>query len=203
MHFYIHEDTPNKRHIAQCVETLNSNGIIIYPTDTVYSYGCSIHSSQAIEQITRIKNRDRKKPFTIVLDDFAQLHQYVRNISNSAFKIIKKATPGPYTFIFQASKIIPKLMLTKQKTIGIRIPDNIFARELVLKLGHPIISTSVDSIDGSYIVEPEELAKECWNCVDIICDAGPKKSELSTVVDFSQDETQILREGKGDIFFTV
>ncbi|MFW5807629.1 MAG: L-threonylcarbamoyladenylate synthase [Spirochaetota bacterium] len=201
MQLYIHEDTPNRRHISMCVDVLAADGIIIYPTDTVYSYGSSILSAKAIERIQRIKNREKNKPFTIILDDFTTLHQYVRNISNTAFKIIKKATPGPYTFIFPASRIVPRLLLTRQKTIGIRIPDNIFARELVTALGHPLISTSVDSADGEYIVEPAELEKECRNCVDIICDAGPKQSAVSTIVDFSSDEMQILREGKGEVFF--
>ncbi len=201
MHLHIHENTPNKRHILKCVECLSQDGTIIYPTDTVYSYGCSIYSSKGVENIRRIKQRPKGKHFTIVLDDFAALHKYVRNISNSAFKIIKKAAPGPYTFIFQASKIVPKLLLSRQKTIGIRIPDCQFALSLVSELGEPIISTSVDTTDGTYMVEPKELEKQCRNCVDIVCDSGPKISEASTVIDFSSGAMQVLREGKGEIFF--
>lgn len=201
MIYHIHEMTPHKKQVTTTVEILEQGGVIVYPTDTVYSYGCDINNKQALEKICRLKERDHKKPFSIILSDLRELHEYTRNVSKEAFKIIKKGTPGPYTFIFQASKEIPKNLLTKQKTVGIRIPNSAFIREVVASLGRPVISSSVDTREGSYIVEPSEIEKEQHHLVDLTLDAGSKESAASTIVDFSNGTVDIIREGKGSIFF--
>jgi tRNA threonylcarbamoyl adenosine modification protein (Sua5/YciO/YrdC/YwlC family) len=201
MHLLVHEDTPNKRHIALCLYALREGGIIVYPTDTVYSYGCSLESYKSVEKIRRAKNRDKTHYFSIVLNSIAEINTYARNVSNSAYKIIKKLTPGPYTFILHSSKVVPKLLQSKQKTIGIRIPDNHFARQLVEELGMPIISTSVDTAEGEYTIDLEDTKETLLKVADIICDAGQKESDLSTVVDLTGDEPVVLRQGKGPVFF--
>ncbi|MDA3900959.1 MAG: L-threonylcarbamoyladenylate synthase [Spirochaetes bacterium] len=201
MIYHIHEETPHKRHIKQTVDILRSGGIIIYPTDTVYSFGCDFANRDSISRINRITNRDPKKPLSIILSDLSDMHMYVKHVSNEAFKIIKRSTPGPFTFIFEASKEIPKLLLTKQKTIGIRIPDNNFLRELISEYGQPIISTSVDTEPGDYMIDPVFLEEKHRKSVDLVLDAGLKNSELSTMIDFSDGEPVILRQGKGIINF--
>ena len=201
MIFVIHEDNPQKRLIQKVCEVMVQGGVIIYPTDTVYAYGCDVNDKRAIEKIYRIKGIKKNKPLSFIFDDIDGLHRYVRNISDQSFKIMKKAIPGPYTFIFKATKLVPKIAITNQKTIGVRIPDNHIARELVREMGRPIMSTSVNTGDGQYIVEPRDLEKVYRNEVDLVIDAGPKISEPSTIIDFTSGYPEILREGKGKIFF--
>lgn len=201
MIFVIHEDNPQKRLIQKVCEVMVQGGVIIYPTDTVYAYGCDVNDKRAIEKIYRIKGIKKNKPLSFIFADFDGLHRYVRNISDQSFKIMKKAIPGPYTFIFKATKLVPKIAITNQKTIGVRIPDNHIARELVREMGRPIMSTSVNTGDGQYIVEPRGLEKVYRNEVDLVIDAGPKISEPSTIIDFTSGYPEILREGKGKIFF--
>lgn len=201
MIFIINEQNPQKRLIDKAREFLSHGGVIIYPTDTVYAYGCDIKDKRAIERIYRIKKIPRNKPLSFIFSDISELHEYVRNISDPAFKIMKKALPGPYTFIFKASKLVPKVAITNQKTIGVRIPLNNVALDLVRALGRPIISASVNTSGGSYIVEPNDLEKVYRNEVDLVIDCGPKLSEPSTVVDFSDGDMKIVRRGKGEIFF--
>lgn len=199
--FTINEDNPQNRLILKVVEVLEEGGVIIYPTDTVYAYGCDIHSKHAIERLYSIKKISRKKPLSFVFSDVAQLHEYVRNISDQAFKVMKKVLPGPYTFIFKASKIVPKIAITNQKTIGVRIPENNVALEIVRALGRPIISTSVSTEDGEYVIEPLELEKLHLNEVDLIVNCGRKVSTPSTILDVSEGDFVIVREGKGEISF--
>jgi tRNA threonylcarbamoyl adenosine modification protein (Sua5/YciO/YrdC/YwlC family) len=201
MIFIINEQNPQKRLIEKAKEFLSDGGVIIYPTDTVYAYGCDIKDKRAIERIYRIKKIPRNKPLSFIFSDISELHEYVRNITDPAFKIMKKALPGPYTFIFQASKLVPKVAITNQKTIGVRIPSNNVALDLVRALGRPIISASVNMSDGSYIAEPNDLEKVYKNEVDLVIDCGPKLSEPSTIVDFSDGDIKIIRRGKGEIFF--
>ncbi len=201
MIFVINEDNPQKRLISKAREILEQGGVIIYPTDTVYAYGCDINDKKAIEKIYRLKSISKNKPLSFIFADISELHEYVRNISDNAFKIMKKAFPGPYTFVFKASKLVPKIAITNQKTIGVRIPDNNIALDLVRALGRPIMSASVSTSSGEYIIEPSDLEKRYRNEVELVIDAGPKISSPSTVIDFSEDRMKILREGKGEIFF--
>jgi tRNA threonylcarbamoyl adenosine modification protein (Sua5/YciO/YrdC/YwlC family) len=201
MIFVINEQNPQKRLIQKAKELLEQGGVIIYPTDTVYAYGCDINDKRAIERIYRIKKIARNKPLSFVFSEVAEIHEYVRNISDVAFKIMKKALPGPYTFIFKASKMVPRIAITNQKTIGIRIPDSNVARDLVRALGRPIMSASVSMMSGEYIIEPGDLEKVSRNEVDLVIDCGPKISHPSTVIDFSEGKVSVVRRGKGELFF--
>jgi len=201
MIFVINEKNPQQRLIQKVKECLEDGGIIVFPTDTVYAYGCDIKDKRAIERIYRLKKLDKRKPLSFIFTDISEIADYVRNVSDDAFKIMKKAFPGPYTFIFKASKLVPKIVMTNQKTIGVRIPDNNIALDIVRALGRPILATSVFTLSGEYLIDPRELEKVYRNEVDIVIDAGPKIAEPSTVVDFSEDSIEIIREGKGKIFF--
>ena len=201
MIFVINEQNPQQRLIRKAVDILEQGGVIIYPTDTVYAYGCDIREKKAIERIYRIKNINRKKPLSFIFTDISSINEYVRNISDQAYKIMKKALPGPYTFIFKASRLVPNIVITNQKTIGVRIPDNQIALELVRTLGRPILSASVNNLEGEYVVDPRELESVYRNEVDLVIDAGPRESDPSTVVDFSEGTPVIVREGRGEIFF--
>ncbi len=197
----MNEINPQKRFIEQVCDVLRDGGVIIYPTDTVYAYGCDIYNKKAIEKIYRLKRLSHSKPLAFIFCDISMLNDYVRNISKHAFKIMKKALPGPYTFIFQATRLVPKIAITNQKTIGIRIPDNAIALDLVKMLGRPIISASVNTMSGEYVVDPKNLEKVYYNDIDIIIDTGPKISDPSTIVDFTGERPVVLRKGKGEIFF--
>jgi tRNA threonylcarbamoyl adenosine modification protein (Sua5/YciO/YrdC/YwlC family) len=197
----INEENPQSRFIEKAAEILDQGGVILYPTDTVYAYGCDITKKDAIERIYRIREIKRNKPLSFIFSDISMMHEYVRNIPDPAFKIMKRVLPGPYTFIYQASKMIPKVVLTKQKTIGVRIPGNRIPLEIVKCLGRPLLSASVPSPVGGYIVEPEEIEKVYRNQLDLVIDCGKKVSEPSTVIDFSTGRMEVLREGKGPIDF--
>ncbi len=199
--FEINERNPQERLIKRVSGVLSEGGVVVYPTDTVYAYGCDIKERHAIERIYSIKKIPRNKPLSFIFSDISQLHEYVRNISDAAFKIMKKAFPGPYTFIFKASRLVPKIAITNQKTIGVRIPDHRIPLALVNSLGRPILSAGVSAADGAYVIEPSDLEKRHKNEVDIIIDCGPKISDPSTILDFSGDEMKIIREGKGELFF--
>jgi len=201
MIFIINEQNPQKRLIDKAVEVLREGGVIIYPTDTVYAYGCDINDKRAIEKIYWIKKIGRNKPLSFIFSDISEISDYVRNISDRAFKIMKRAFPGPYTLIFKATKLVPKVAITNQKTIGVRIPDDRIAMALVRTLGRPIMSASVNTANGEYIVEPKDLEKIYRNEVDLVIDAGPKISEPSTIIDLTEGVPVIIREGKGEIFF--
>ncbi len=201
MIFVINEQNPQQRLINKAIDVLRQGGVIIYPTDTVYAYGCDINDKRAIEKIYWIKGIGRKKPLSFIFSQISEISSYVRNISDVAFKIMKKAFPGPYTLIFKATKLVPKIAITDQKTIGVRIPANNIALELVRAMGRPIMSASVNNASGEYIVEPKDLVKIYRNAVDLVIDAGPKISEPSTVIDLTEGEPIIIRQGKGEIFF--
>jgi tRNA threonylcarbamoyl adenosine modification protein (Sua5/YciO/YrdC/YwlC family) len=201
MIFVINRENPQKRLIDKAVEILVQGGVIVYPTDTVYAFGCDMNDKRAVERIYRLKKIDRKKPLSFIFPDISSINDYVRNISDTAFKIMKKATPGPYTFIYNASKLVPNIVTTKQKTIGVRIPGNAIALDLVRKLERPVLSASINTGEGEYIFDPQEIGKTVRNEVDLIIDGGPIVPEPSTVVDFTGNRPEIIREGKGEIFF--
>lgn len=201
MIFIINEQNPQRRLIEKAREILIHGGVIIYPTDTVYAYGCDIRDKRAIERIYRIKKIPKNKPLSFIFSSISELHEYVRNISDAAFKIMKRALPGPYTFIFKSSKLVPKIAITNQKTIGVRIPDNRIALELVSALGRPIISAGVNTSTGEYIIEPTNIERQFRNEIDLVINCGPKVSDPSTIVDFSSGEMVVVRKGKGELFF--
>jgi tRNA threonylcarbamoyl adenosine modification protein (Sua5/YciO/YrdC/YwlC family) len=198
----IHEKNPQLRLINRAREILEGGGVIIFPTDTVYAYGCDIKDKQAIERIYRLKKMDKHKPLSFIFTEISEISNYTRNISTESYKIMKKAFPGPYTFIFNASKLVPKFVVTNQKTVGVRIPDNNIAINLAKALGRPILATSVSNLNGEYIIEPNDIEKRNKNEIDLVIDCGPKISSPSTIVDMTEDKFKIIREGKGELFFT-
>ena len=195
----IYEENPSPKQIKKVVEVLQSGGLVIYPTDTVYGLGCDITNTRALERIARIKGvKLEKSNFSFVCEDLSNLSDYVKQIDTSTFKILKRALPGPYTFILPGSKQLPSAF-KKRKTVGIRVPDNAIAIEMVKALGHPIVSTSIRDEDEiiEYTTDPE-LIYEKWNkLVDVVIDGGYGGNEASTVIDLSGAEPIIVREGKG------
>jgi tRNA threonylcarbamoyl adenosine modification protein (Sua5/YciO/YrdC/YwlC family) len=200
--FYrIYEENPNPKEIEKVVNILKRGGLIIYPTDTVYGLGCDISNLKALERVARIKGvKLEKSNFSFICHDLSNLSDYVKQIDTSTFKILKRALPGPYTFILPGAKSLPN-PFKKKKTIGIRVPNNNIALEIVKQLGNPIISTSIRDEDEvlEYTTDPE-LILEKWNSlVDLVIDGGYGDNEPSTVIDLSEDEPIVVREGKGSL----
>jgi len=194
----IHPDNPEERKIEQVVQCLRNGGIIIYPTDTVYSIGCDLMNKKAIEKVARIKGiKPDKANFSIVCYDVSSLGDYTKQFSRQVFKVMNKALPGPFTFILNASNKVPKLFDSNKKTIGIRIPNNNIARELVNVLGNPIIATSVHDDDEilEYTTDPQLIHEKFEKLVDIVIDGGYGKNEASTIIDFTNDDIDVVREG--------
>ncbi|NVN95774.1 MAG: threonylcarbamoyl-AMP synthase [Bacteroidetes bacterium] len=198
----IYPENPNPRDIKTVIECLNDGGIIIYPTDTVYGMGCDIFKNKTVERIADIKGiKVEKANFSFVCYDLSHLSDFTKPISNSTYKLMKKALPGPFTFILDANNKVPKLFQSKKKTVGIRIPDNNIARTIVDELGHPIMSTSIHDEDDliEYTTDPELIYEKYGNLVDIVIDGGYGDNEPSTVVSCINDDFIILRQGKGII----
>ncbi|CEN39841.1 L-threonylcarbamoyladenylate synthase [Capnocytophaga cynodegmi] len=200
----IYNENPNEREIAKVVQGLRSGGLVIYPTDTVYGLGCDITNTKALERIAKIKGiKLEKANFSFICPDLSNLSDYVKQIDTSTFKILKRALPGPYTFILPGNNNLPSAF-KKKKTVGIRIPDNNIARIIVERLGNPIVSTSIRDEDDviEYTTDPELIFEKWQNKVDIVIDGGYGDNMASTVIDLSGSEPVIVREGKGstDIF---
>jgi tRNA threonylcarbamoyl adenosine modification protein (Sua5/YciO/YrdC/YwlC family) len=195
----IHSENPEPRHIANAAETLRAGGVIIYPTDTVYGLGCSIEDKDAIQKIYLIKRQREDKPFSFVCSDLKHISEYA-HVSTPAFKIMKRLIPGPYTFILPAAKMkhLPTILVSKRKTVGIRVPDSKITQAIVKELGHPILSTSVSTESGELLNDPESIIAKFRNSVDKIIDGGVLTSEPSTVIDLTNEEPEIVREGAGD-----
>ncbi|ULC58371.1 threonylcarbamoyl-AMP synthase [Flaviramulus sp. BrNp1-15] len=197
----LYNENPNPKDIEHVVKVLKRGGLIIYPTDTVYGLGCDITNIKALERVARIKQvKLEKSNFSFVCYDLSNLSDYVKQIDTSVFKILKRALPGPYTFILPGSKSLPN-PFKKRKTVGIRIPDNNIAREIVKKLGNPIISTSIRDEDEviEYTTDPELILEKWDNLVDLVIDGGYGDNEPSTVIDLSEEEPIVVREGKGSL----
>lgn len=197
----IYEENPNAKAISEVVNVLKKGGLIIYPTDTVYGLGCDITNAKALERVAKIKGvKLEKANFSFICHDLSNLSDYVKQINTSTFKVLKRALPGPYTFILPGARTLPS-SFKKKKTVGIRVPDNAIALEIVKALGHPIISTSIHDDDSiiEYTTDPELILEKWGNIVDLVIDGGYGGNEPSTIIDFSEDEPVILREGKGNI----
>ncbi|MDF2453650.1 MAG: Sua5/YciO/YrdC/YwlC family protein [Bacteroidota bacterium] len=196
-------DNPHPKDIQFIIDCLKNDGIIIYPTDTVYSIGCDITKPKAIEKLCRLKNiKPEKANFSFVCSDLSQLANYAKPISNSLFRVMKKALPGPYTFILEANNNVPKLLKQNKKTVGIRVPDNTICKAIITELGNPIITTSLHNQDDEimeYFVDPEIIHREYEKKVDIVIDGGFGNLYASTVLDCSEDEIVIIREGLGGL----
>ena len=196
----IYNENPNPKAISKVVDELRSGGLVIYPTDTVYGLGCDMTNSKAMERIARIKGvKLEKANFSFVCHDLSNLSDYVRPLENPVFKLLKRTLPGPYTFILPGSKSLPKPFKNK-KTVGIRIPDNNIALEIVRELGNPIISTSIYDEDTiiEYTTDPELIYRKWNKLVEVVVDGGYGGNEPSTLIDLSSEEPKILRIGKGD-----
>lgn len=197
----LYEENPNPKLVEKVVNVLRKGGLVIYPTDTVYGLGCDITNSRALQRIARIKGvKLEKANWSFICADLSNLSDYVRQIDNTTFKILKRTLPGPYTFILPGNNNLPK-DFKKRKTVGIRVPDNAIANALVSGLGHPIVSTSIRDEDDvlEYTTDPELIFEKWQNLVDIVIDGGYGDNVASTVIDLSGDEPEVIREGKGSL----
>ncbi|WP_298486062.1 L-threonylcarbamoyladenylate synthase [uncultured Maribacter sp.] len=197
----IYEENPNPKQVQRVVDVLRKGGLVIYPTDTVYGLGCDITNTRALEKIARIKGiKLAKANWSFICADLSNMSDYVRQIDTATFKILKRALPGPYTFILPGNNNLPK-DFKKKKTVGIRVPDNAIARTLVEELGNPIVSTSIRDADEvlEYTTDPELIYEKWNNLVDIVIDGGYGDNVASTVIDLSEGKQEVIREGKGSL----
>lgn len=198
----IHPDNPPLTKILSAVEILGKGGIIIYPTDTVYAIGCDIHNHKAVERVCKLKNIEPGKiNLSFICKDLSHISEYTKALPTSVFKVMKKALPGPYTFILHASNKVPGILHTKKKTIGIRVPDSNIIQSLLNELGNPILSTSIKNDDTvlEYCTDPEEIYDRYKNLVDAVIDGGFSGNEASTILDCTGAEIEVVREGKGSL----
>jgi len=197
----IYDENPNPKEIDKAVTILRKGGLVIYPTDTVYGLGCDITNTRALEKIARLKNvKLAKANFSFICNDLSHLSDYVKQIDTSTYKILKKALPGPYTFILPGNNKLPKAFKNK-KTVGIRVPDNNIIREIVHQLGNPIMSTSIRDDDDviEYTTDPELIFEKWQNIVDLVIDGGYGDNIPSTVIDLSNYDKEVVRKGKGSL----
>ncbi|MBN1551136.1 threonylcarbamoyl-AMP synthase [bacterium] len=187
---------PQPRKISRAVELLEDAGVIAFPTDSTYGIGCDLYKKSAIDRVYQIRNRDKSKPFTFLCSDLSDLAHYA-NVQNYAYKLMKKLTPGPYTFILNATRLVPKIMRTKRHTVGIRVPDNPVCHDMIVALGNPIISTTARS-NGTFFADPHEIREMFCNAIDLIIDAGFIFPQPTTVLDLTGEAPLILRMGKGE-----
>lgn len=198
MFLEINEENPDQRQIELIVKTLNEGGIIIYPTDTVYALGCSIDQKQAIEKLCAIKKIDPDKALlTFICSDISQVASYARPIDTTIYRVMKRNLPGPFTFILEANNEVPRLIKGRKKTIGIRIPDNKVVQAIVEALGKPMLSASLKSFDDiqEYYTNAFDIYEEFQHQVDIVVDGGLGHLDASTIVDCSENELNIIRQG--------
>lgn len=197
----LYEENPDPRKLAEIAESLRNGGIVIYPTDTIYGMGCDLFNVKAMERLLSIKGTKAKNHnLSFICYDLSHISEYARSIDNTVFKAMKRALPGPYTFILNSSSKVPKLLNVKKRTVGIRVPDNYIPRSLVKELGNPIVSTSIRDDDEiiEYSTDPELIFEKFKDVVDIIVDGGFGDVIPSTVVNCADGVIEILREGKGD-----
>jgi tRNA threonylcarbamoyl adenosine modification protein (Sua5/YciO/YrdC/YwlC family) len=197
----IYENNPNEVAIKKVVEVLKNGGLVIYPTDTVYGLGCDITNTKALERIAKIKGvKLEKANFSFVCSDLSHISDYIKQIDTATFKILKRALPGPYTFILPGNNNLPK-EFKKKTTVGIRVPDNAIALEIVRQLGNPIVSTSIHDEDEvlEYSTDPELIFEKWQNLVELVIDGGYGNNIGSTIIDLSGFEPEVIREGKGSL----
>ncbi len=192
----INKDNPQLRLIKRVVEVIRDGGVIAYPTDTQYGIGCDLFQKRSIEKIYRLKKRNQNKPFSFICSDLKNISEFAK-VSNYAYKTMRRLLPGPYTFILEGTRLVPKIMLTRRKEAGIRVPKNNVCQGLVQELGHPIINTSAALENGGAISDPEEIEQVFKGAIDLVVDGGPVPGKPSTVVSLIGDEPTIIREGLG------
>lgn len=198
----LYNENPNEKDVRMIAEKLRKGAVIIYPTDTVYAIGCDIKNGKALERVAKIKGvKLAKANFSVICSDLSHLSDYCKQIDNSTFKLLKRTLPGAFTYILNANSTVPKIFNAKKKTIGIRVPDNNIAREIVKELGSPIVTTSLRDDDEiiEYTTDPELIFEKYQNEVDIVIDGGYGGNVGSTIVDLTEGYPEIIREGKGDV----
>ncbi len=188
----INADNPQQRLINRVCAVLEEGGVIVYPTDTFYGIGCNLFNKRGIQLIYRLKNRPLKKPFSFLCDSLKEVSRYAL-VSNYAYKTMKRLLPGPYTFILEGTRLVPKIMLTKRKTVGIRVPDNKICLDIIRTFGRPIISTS------AVFDDPQSIKEAYGSFLDVIIDGGVLYQSPSSVVSLIDDIPEVIREGKGDV----
>ncbi|RYD98650.1 MAG: threonylcarbamoyl-AMP synthase [Sphingobacteriales bacterium] len=196
---HLHPDNPQERVLKQIADLLRKGGLIIFPTDTIYGIGCDFNNTQAIERICKIKNiQPAKAQFSFICKDLSELNVYAANISNPTFRFLKRSIPGPYTFILNATKLVPKLLKTKKDTVGIRVPDHKISQAIAEALGNPIMSTSLPQNEFvEYYTDPEIIQEQFGHLVDMVIDGGIGNTEVSTVISLVNDEPELIRQGAG------
>jgi tRNA threonylcarbamoyl adenosine modification protein (Sua5/YciO/YrdC/YwlC family) len=200
----LYEENTEQRRVDQIVDILRSGGIIIYPTDTVYSMGCDITKEKAVEKIAKLKGiKIEKAHFSFICHDLSHLSDYTRPIPNNVFKLMRRNLPGPFTFILEANSNVPRYFKGKKKTVGIRVPDNTIIREIVRELGNPIFSSSIHDTDEilAFTTDPELIHEEWGEKVDVVIDGGYCGNEVSTIIDCTNNNIEIVREGKGKLIW--
>lgn len=194
----INPQNPQKRLINKVVEVLQEGGVIAYPTDTIYGFGCDIFSKKAIHRIYQIKKRQTSKPFSFICSDLKHISEYAQ-VTNYAYKTMRRLLPGPYTFILPGSKLVPKIMLTKRKTVGIRVPQNNICLAIVQALGHPIISTSVGLSGQEVLSDPLQIEETFGSQIELTIDGGSLVNQPSSIVSLLDDQPEVIRVGQGDV----
>jgi len=198
----INPENPQLRQVNRVVDCLKQGGVIAYPTDTIYGIGCDIFNRKGVRKIYQIKQRDPRKPFSFICADLSDVSNYAQ-VSNFAYKIMRRHLPGPYTFVLEATRAVPDLLTTRQKTVGIRIPNNPIAQAIVRELGHPLVTTSAN-ISGDHVMnDPADIDQSLGRMLDIVIDGGVLPGDPSTVISLIDDRIEVLREGCGDISWIV
>ncbi|MCF8378286.1 MAG: threonylcarbamoyl-AMP synthase [Bacteroidales bacterium] len=199
----IYPDNPNPKELRKVVECLNDGGVVIFPTDTIYALGCDIYKGRAIDRIAKIKGIKKENAnFSFLCHDLSHLSDFTKPLTNDVFKLMKRTLPGPFTYILEANSNVPKIFHRKKRTVGIRVPDNKITTEIIRLLGNPMMSTSVHDDDEiiEYTTDPELIHEKYSHLVDIVIDGGFGDNEPSTIIDCTNDEIEIIREGKGIIY---
>ncbi len=203
MYLKIHPETPSERQVSRIVDILRNDGIIIYPTDTVYALGLRIKNAKAEERINHIRNDHKKRTnFSLICKDLSQVSEFVKPLDKSTFKLLKHNLPGPFTFLLPASNKVPKLYKSKKDIVGIRIPNNNIPLQIVEELGEPLMTTSLRNTHDEfmdYMVDPQQILDKFNKQVDVIIDGGMGHMEASTIVDCTNNQPYIVREGKGEL----
>ena len=189
---------PQGRFVGRATEVLREGGVVVYPTDTIYGIGCDIFNKKAIERIYQLKGKNKHSPMSFICPDLKNISKYA-HVSNAAYKIMRHSLPGPYTFVLEASRLVPKIMLSKRRTVGIRVPDNQICLLLVQTFGNPIVSTSANLSGMEPMNDPREIEDKLGHALDLILDAGLLGKEPSSVIDLTGETPVVLRKGKGDV----
>jgi tRNA threonylcarbamoyl adenosine modification protein (Sua5/YciO/YrdC/YwlC family) len=194
----VHPENPQSRHLKAAADVLRDGGLLIYPTDSVYGLGCNLFNKNAVEKIYQIKGNDKRNLLSFICPDLKGISEYAY-VSNAAYRAMRHLLPGPYTFILNATREVPRILLEKRHTVGIRVPNNVVCQALLSEFGRPIISTSASLPEQNFLSDPDEIAAVFMHKVDMFLDSGPGGLEPSTIIDFTQAEPVIVRQGKGKL----